>query len=138
MLTSPGSLSGFVYPTVSNDVLISYNLPLRPDKETFLQQHARWEQLMARPLTFIHPEFEILERHPVSSSSETDLIGRAEEQKEKTDENRKWSGDVDTLDAKNEFKSVGASWAITRPYPPYSRQPHLGWGLNPQAYACAT
>ena len=50
--------------TAGNDVLIKHGLPLRPNKANCPKQYALWERLMARPLTFIEPEFEVVEVVP--------------------------------------------------------------------------
>ena len=119
--------------TAGNDVLIKHGLPLRPNKANCPKQYALWERLMARPLTFIEPEFEVVEVVPGPLPKL--VYPRGESYKESPT----WSGAVNTtLKCKDMFRHITVSWVIPLAYPPMSQWDGKAWKRsdNTPKYEC--
>jgi len=110
--------------SASDDDLLNYGLPPRPDKASCPEQYDEWEQLLSQPLTLVPSTLKILDQSPVpvpvqSTPGQTEKANR---------QSGHWSGAVNNdLEEGYKFKIVSASWTVSRPYPQNWAWTTSGW-----------
>ena len=108
----PAPPKGFDPVPASDDDLRAYGYPARPDIERYPELHERWSKLVSRPMTFIQPQFEIMEHGRGGRQDPGDrrsLVARTKDS---------WSGSVMYASSQDPVRLVSGMWtvpAVVRP-----------------------
>jgi hypothetical protein len=95
--------------------LKSYGLPPKPNNVTDPVRYAKWEKNLSKPLTFVAPTFEIIEKKQTSLANKVGNV-----KGDATSGN--WSGFVTTdLAAGEKFNLIEGEWTIPNAYPNSSK-----------------
>ncbi|KAI3321653.1 concanavalin A-like lectin/glucanase [Xylariaceae sp. AK1471] len=86
----------------SDDDLIKYGLPPRPDQATNPDTFAKWEKLCSAARTFVSPGFQA--QKPTDPKTGDEIT-------------RNWSGAVITASPNCSFREVWGEWVVSRPHP---------------------
>ena len=122
---------GFNPLSADNETLIRHGLPLPPDKTLYGDHFAKWEQLMHHALTFISPEFDIIETAPDPYPS-----GNTQRGSEKEHGSKRWAGAVDINDSSDPYQRIEGSWIVPRAYP--LTVDWTDWGWKNRSWSSAT
>jgi len=110
----------------SDDELLRYGLPPRPDRDLLPAHFDKWERVLRQPMRSIVPEFSITGVVHVPTGSLT-----------ANDTSPTWSGAVVQTPPPNEtFTTVSARWVVPNAWPPPSAWNGNGW--NDGTYHCST
>ena len=110
--------------SASDDDLLKFGLPPRPDRASCTEQYDEWEQIFSQPLVLVPSTVKILDQSPTPPPVQSTL-GRTEQDNRQSSH---WSGAVNNdLEDGYKFKVVSASWTVSRPYPPNWAQTTSGW-----------
>jgi hypothetical protein len=138
LVTCPAAPEGFDRLKASNKELLKYGFPPRPNKDALPTHHAKWERTMSRPLTYVTPEFEILDSTTRARKNTVPMKDAIPPPAgvEGAPNDTIWSGAVNTSPpAGQTFCSVTASWVVPMAYPPQSAKVGNGW--KDGTYTCA-
>jgi len=111
----------------SDDELLRYGLPPRPDRDILPAHFEKWERALSLPMRSVVPEFSItgVVHVPIARLIANDTTSTT------------WSGAVVQAPPPNEtFKSVSARWVVPNAWPPPSAWNGNGW--NDGTYHCST
>jgi hypothetical protein len=129
---------GFIQLTADNDTLRSHGLPLRPSKDIFPRRYAQWERLMSRQLSFIAPEYVVVEKDSTDTTGPLVTAKIDGDISKDHGTSKKWSGAVNTTLANDDMiNHIEASWTFPGVFPaPDKWETATTWNKDPSKYAC--
>lgn len=122
---NPVPPTGFDPRTASDLALVHYGLPRRPDAAQLPTQARLWDELFARELSYVTPEFTPMARLVPGATRLPQDARTPGDDANATSSN--WSGAVCTSSGGDNFKSIYGQWIVDDVAPPAAGQG--AWGL---------
>ncbi|KAK6330583.1 hypothetical protein TWF718_002782 [Orbilia javanica] len=101
----------------TDDILISYGLPTRPDEDSQPLYYSQWKRLITQRLKFIPSKTGIVDQG-VSSCADSQQPKPTFTKSTADGKSETWSGAVTQRDSENSIRHVGATWIVPQLYPP--------------------
>lgn len=136
----------FVPMALDDDMLRAHGLPPRPAEGASPRRHALWKRLMSKRLSFVAPEFTVVEKDDTPPPVDAQMHGTTSS----ATRSRTWSGAVHTVDDDDSddddsddddndcFTHIEASWTIPMVFPTPDKwdSETAAWSAEPSEYTC--